>query len=303
MIEDSSSTIYHSGELAVQTKAGVADRAAGVGRVIDAAIPEIARQFLALQPLAIAASLDEAGRRWASALSGLPGFLASPDESTLTIGVHPAGRDPLHGNLANGGPIAILVLDPRSRKRMKIKGVARMVPGGILVSAERVYALCPKYIHLRELLPGRGSEAGPVRVSDRLSGAQIERIASADTFFIATHHPQTGADASHRGGLPGFVHVEQDRRLRFPDYAGNNMFNTLGNLEINPRAGLLFMDFDTGATLQMTGTARVLWDAETRAPFPGAQRVVEFDIGEIIDTPAAVPLRWRLVEISPFTRA
>ena len=66
--------------------------------------------------------------------------------------------------------------------------------------------------------------------SSSLSAAQRARIGAADTFFIASAHPEGGADASHRGGRPGFVRVTGQRSLAFPDYPGNNMFNTLGNL-------------------------------------------------------------------------
>ena len=68
------------------------------------------------------------------------------------------------------------------------------------------------------------------------------------------------------------------KTLQFPDYAGNNMFNTLGNLAIDPHAGLLFVDFELGDTLQITGEARVLWDDESRAAFAGAERVVEMRV-------------------------
>ena len=83
-------------------------------------------------------------------------------------------------------------------------------------------------------------------------------MSSADTFFLGTQHPDRGADASHKGGDPGFVRVEGTDVL-WPDYAGNNMFNSLGNLAVDPRAALLFIDFDTGGVLQLSGTAELEW--------------------------------------------
>jgi len=121
--------------------------------------------------------------------------------------------------------------------------------------------------------------------------------------FRARPGQTRGADASHRGGLPGFVRVEGDRRLEWPDYPGNAMFNTLGNLAADPRAGLLFVDFEQGHTLQISGRARVVWDERRAAEFAGAERVVEFDVEEVVERRGALPLRWRFVEYSPFNPA
>ena len=85
-------------------------------------------------------------------------------------------------------------------------------------------------------------------------------IRGADTFFIASGNPDGSLDASHRGGEPGFVSILEDGTLEVPDYPGNHMYNTLGNLEVNPRAGLVFLDFTSGRTLQLTGTAEVVWE-------------------------------------------
>ena len=102
-----------------------------------------------------------------------------------------------------------------------------------------------------------------MRRSSALDARTRALVAGADTFFIATWHPGGGADASHRGGRPGFVRVLDDRTLEFPDYPGNNMFNTLGNLVGHPRAGLLFVDFERGDLLQLTGRAKIRWEPAT----------------------------------------
>ncbi|HLL38662.1 MAG TPA: pyridoxamine 5'-phosphate oxidase family protein [Rubrobacteraceae bacterium] len=115
--------------------------------------------------------------------------------------------------------------------------------------------------------------------------------------------PEGGADASHRGGNPGFVRFLGENVLEFPDYSGNTMFNTLGNVAINPSAGLLFLDFEGGGTLQLTGEARIVWDPGRAARFAGAERVVEFRYREAVVTRGAVPLRWRFEGYSPFNPA
>jgi hypothetical protein len=99
-------------------------------------------------------------------------------------------------------------------------------------------------------------------------------------------------DASHRGGEPGFVKVVSETRIQFPDFAGNNHFNTIGNLVLDPRAGFLFVDFVTGGLLQLTGRAAIDWDSDAVAAITGARRLVAFDIEEIVELPSAVPLRW-----------
>src|SRR5262249_47612767 len=117
---------------------------------------------------------------------------------------------------------------------------------------------------------------------NQLNDDQQHWIVGADTFFIATAHPESGADASHRGGHPGFIHVESANRLIIPDYSGNKMFNTLGNIAVNPAAGLVFPDFERGRVLQLSGRARIVWDFDNEE-FPGAQRLLEFDVDKVIE--------------------
>ena len=129
-----------------------------------------------------------------------------------------------------------------------------------------------------------------------LSGMQQKSVGVADTFFIASQHPEMGADASHRGGPAGLIRIVDECSILWPDYSGNSMFNTLGNISVNPSAGLLFVDFEGGNTLQLTGKARTRWDADLAAEFPGAGRVVEFRIEQVIEVTNAVACRWRLTE-------
>ncbi len=99
-------------------------------------------------------------------------------------------------------------------------------------------------------------------------------------------------DSSHRGGEPGFVRVEGERHLVFPDYAGNSHYNTIGNLMMDPRAGILFVDFERGGLLQLTGRVRIDWDSSELERFPGAQRLVHFELDEAVELERALPLRW-----------
>lgn len=308
---------YHVGELAVQARAGVQELARRVGASIHSSIPLAAQEFLRDQPMLVVASLDASGRVWASLLAGAPGFVQALDERTVLIAATPAAGDPLGDNLRTGAQIGLLAIEFATRRRMRLNGVAEALsdetdgrPGAGLslrVHAQQVYANCPKYIQAREwtAIPdgrtgGDDSSRPTVSRSRTLTGDQQQWIERVDTFFIASAHPEGGADASHRGGRPGFVRVQDDGRLLFPDYGGNTMFNTLGNILASPGAALLFVDFETGETLQLTGRADVIWDAEQVAEFTGAERLVAFDVDEVIEIVGASPLRSRLVSSSPF---
>ena len=100
-------------------------------------------------------------------------------------------------------------------------------------------------------------------------------------------------DASHRGGPQGFVMFEEESVLIFPDYAGNDHFNTLGNLALDPRAGLLFVDFRKGSLLQLSGRAEVVWGAPDQERFPDAKRLVRFEIERAVEQSMVLPMRWQ----------
>ncbi len=273
----------------MQRRAGVVDEARAVGRIIAPGLPRAAASFLARQRLAVASSLEANGRVWASLLTGPAGFLAPVDNQLLRIAAQPTAGDPLAGNLAARPELGLLAFDATRRQRMRFNGRGLQTPDGIFLMVEQAYGNCTKYIQLRRLDSGDEAAGGEEpRVETRLSSRQQAWIGSADTFFIASFHLQGGADASHRGGFPGFVRALGPRRVGFADYPGNAMFNTLGNLVAHPRAGLLFVDFTNGHVLQMTGEARVARDFS-----------VEVQVEEVRETLRACPLRFALLEYSP----
>jgi len=286
------SSPFHPGEREVQRRAGLTEEASSVGGIIARDLSPAIARFLARQRLVVAASLDAGGRVWASLLTGPAGFLSPAGPQRLRITAAPIAGDPLRENLGAGGrpALGLVVLDPRTRQRMRVNGTGRL-DDHVEIDIRQVYGNCPKYIQLREseadAPPAPSGRSGP-RVATSLDARQRGWIAAADTLFVASFHPEGGADASHRGGRPGFVRVLTSNRLAFPDYPGNAMFNTLGNLVEYPRAGLLFVDFTSGDVLQLAGTARVEED-----------RTVLFDIEEARETRAASPLRFRLLEYSP----
>jgi predicted pyridoxine 5'-phosphate oxidase superfamily flavin-nucleotide-binding protein len=292
---------FHEGELAVQRQAGVEDVAAKVGRNINPSIPNELAEFLRLQPFVVVAALDEAGQVWASLLVGGAGFADVADDRRIVLSAGFATGDPLASSFEVPSRIGILAIEFDTRTRIRLNGVAGSTTNGLLVDVDEAFRNCPKFIQRRT--PGQPPQPdlqpGAMRSGPALNLRQIASVGRADTFFIASVHAERGADASHRGGRPGFVKVSGDgRRLWFPDYSGNRMFQTLGNIAADPRVGLLFVDFELGSSLQVTGLARIVWEADTET-WPGAERVVEVDVDAVRERERAIPRGWRLVEPSP----
>jgi len=293
---------FHSGELAVQTQAGVAEIAQRVGNSIGNFIPDVAEFFLREQHHVIITSIDTKAQVWVSILTADAGFLQVLDKSTVHISAIPTPDDPLFKNILTHSEVGLIAIDYASRRRMRLNGKAEVKSDGtLIVSAEQVYSNCPKYIQARsiksiaqEMLPASSS------YSTQFTEAQQRWIAKADTFFIGTANPAHGADASHRGGQAGFITVESRDKIIWPDYAGNMMFNTLGNIAINPNTGLLFLDFEQGRTLQLTGTAEVIWDGAEISKHKGAQRLVSFHLTKVIEKENALPLQWQFESYSPY---
>jgi uncharacterized protein len=257
---------FHGGELAVQQRAGTREEAARLSPMLDPAeLRGGIIAFLADRTFAAITARDADGRLWTSPLSGRPGFLEAASPTTLAIHAHLREDDPLH-RLPAGQQAGLVVVELAARRRVRINGTLTAVDGDtLLIEVEQAYGNCPQYIHQRVLAQdGHGEgDPGDVRRDVVLSPADAGLIRVADTFFLGTTNPERGSDTSHRGGTPGFVRVDGDR-LWWPDYPGNNLFNSFGNLALDPEASLLFLDFDTGRTLQLSGTAEVDWDAAGR---------------------------------------
>jgi uncharacterized protein len=291
---------YHAGEVRVQTVAGVRHVAARRETALTPTIPEVARLFLEERQMVILSTIDPEGRPWASVLTGPPGFARALDAHTVRLAAEPIAGDPLAEYIETADLVGVLTMDLEHRRRLRVNGrMSRDEAGAILIRTEQVFSNCSKYIQARRIQVLESDAA--VSQSSRMSALQERHrdwIRSADTFFVATVNPGEGADASHRGGPPGFVSVAGNH-VTWPDYAGNSMFGTLGNLERFPRAGLIFLDFERGHALQLTGRAGVDWDALHAAVVPGAERLVEFDVDELVETHDCLPVRFELLEYSP----
>ena len=301
---------FHAGEQAVQQRAGVRDVAESMGRRgIRRFMPEQHREFFSAQPFVVIGGVDASGQPWATLRAGAPGFVSSPDARTLRIAGGALAGDPLAAGWHEGALLGGLGIEPRTRRRNRVNGVVRSVEGETLqVEVMQSFGNCPKYIQSRTPSfverDGDAARAQP-EIAAQLSSADRELLASADTFFIASANLSEeagvgkGVDVSHRGGAPGFVRVDDATTLTTPDYSGNRLFNTLGNLTHDPRAGLLFIDFANGDLLYLAVRAEIIWDGAELASFAGAQRLVRFHVNEVRRSRGALPFRWSDAELAP----
>ena len=305
---------FHDGERRLQERAGVRDKVEQIGRrVIRDHMPDQHRELFGKLPFLIAGSLDERGRPWASILVGHPGFMSSPDAWTLAVRAKAGYGDPLASNIRSGAPIGLLGIEPATRRRNRMNGTISAVDAdGFIVRVGQSFGNCPQYIQARrpQFIADPQSVARPRPVRNEgaiLSERAAALVQSADTFFIATASPAAddttaGVDVSHRGGKPGFVRVTEEAGhsvLISPDFSGNFHFATFGNLLLNPKAGLLFVDFATGDVLSLTGEAEVIWDGPEIASFAGAQRLLRFRASAGVLIENAIPLRFSAPELSP----
>src|SRR6267154_3901247 len=291
---------FHAGEQTIQSLAGVRDRIELRGRaVIRDYMPEQHWAFFAALPFMVVGLADQDGYPWATTLSGPPGFMNSPDENLLTIKAWPDPGDPLHSCIRDGAPIGGLGIELSTRRRNRINGrIENCVIGeGFSIRVQQSFGNWPKYMQARNERPQLRSEPVPAfRTASHLDDNEVSFIAEADTFFIASRSAQLdqldssqGLDVSHRGGLPGFVRVVSRTELCFPDFNGNLLFNTLGNLEVDARAGLLFIDFRNGRVLHLIGRTRICWDLPQTMRSAGVERLIFLDIQRVVNRDHAFP--------------
>ena len=275
-----------------------------VGAPIRDQMPEQHRTFFEGLPYLFVGALEEEGGPLATLLTGAPGFVRSPDPETLVIHALPAAADPTTPGIAVGADIALLGIDLATRRRNRANGtVIAKDASSFTVHVEQSFGNCPKYIQRRSVeratrIPGQFEESRGLDATGRAL------VTSADTFFIASRSRSSiqeagRVDVSHRGGLPGFVSIAPDGGLIVPDYRGNRYFNTLGNLLGDPRATLLFIDFERGDLLQLQGLVTINWSRESHSDSRLVERAWHFQVSRSWRRPGAIPLKWQFIDYSP----
>jgi len=285
---------FHEGELRAQQLAG----GGPAGAPIRSQMPDQHRQFFSLLPFVCVAVADAQGWPLATLLHGEPGFASSPVPGRLRIAALPAPGDPAGPHFRQGAEIGILGIDLGTRRRNRENGVIAQADGeGVLVDVRQSFGNCPKYIHVRQLVPVARERGGIEAFSAELPPDAVRLIAACETMFVASasgngaQASARGLDISHRGGEAGFLRLDGNV-LTVPDYPGNRYFNTLGNLLLEPRAALVMVDFVSGDMLQLQGRAEIAWQDDA-LPDARAERIWTFSIARGWLRRAAFPLAER----------
>ncbi|KAL4886996.1 hypothetical protein BJY04DRAFT_44919 [Aspergillus karnatakaensis] len=252
-------------------------------------------------PLLAIGVLDQEARPWCSLWGGEEGFATPTSTSSFDIRT-PVGitYDPVVENLLldstrNGGkPVSFLAVDLESRRRVKLFGQistgsldvteGERIGAGIahlIVHIDGSLGNCPKYLNAKRILP---APPQPKLISEtpQLHPGAIDLLDRADTLFISSANGAHDMDTNIRGGPSGFVRVLSNEAsgavIVYPEYSGNRLYQTLGNLQSNSRAGYVFPDFETGNALFATGKTEILIGKDASAILPRSNVVVRVTI-------------------------
>lgn len=295
--------VYHAGELKVQELSGQTQMAMMNQRIIMDEINPWGQRFIGQQEIVLVSTTNENGQIWVSMLTGEAGFVSIPNAKSLQIELNQIERladDIFLNNIQNGSEIGMLFIELSTRKRFRINGVSKFEEGVLTIEVRESYPNCTKYIQKRSNSPIVLNSSEPVMKQGGEAMEEIrDWISRADTFFVGSQAISGGLDVSHRGGQAGFVEWIGSKSLKIPDYKGNGMFNTLGNLMENPNAGLLFVDFAERRILQLTGRAEVIVDEQQKdAKHTNLHWVFDIEEWRIIENHH--DMVWNLEEYSPF---
>lgn len=326
---------FHDGERLVQRRAGTEGTAKDLIRAVTDSLPPtpIFNTWLTSINALWLSTVTPNSNPFESQVWISPVFGRSPElaraHSTRLLRLELQNlpqTDILHQTLApafqsnTSVPVALLVIDMEVRRRYRTTGRAllpapirsnAMSPPSKTVSLHlrvaEAFPNCPKYIQ-RRVIDTSTLQYPPTpfkveyELDTKLSPEDKTVISAADTFFFGTYNPSTGLDANNRGGRPGFVRITSDNDIFWPDYRGNGMFQSSGNLQVNKNAAVSVFDFKTGHLLQLSGTAEVQWN-RTQNPNieAAAERIVNFQVRHVRRSKGPVTnYRWSFVEYSPY---
>ncbi|OKL56242.1 hypothetical protein UA08_08544 [Talaromyces atroroseus] len=292
-------------------------------------------------PLLALGALDADGRPWSTVWGGEPGFASVIDTDivgmrALVDRIYDPVVDALfdQSNVADGSSIRAeggnkmisgVIIDLEKRKRVKLYGKVILgtledpegnSPEGIsklsgkrgqaqlVVKIEESLGNCPKYLHKTHIVPAV-PEPRLISASPRLPPQALKLVNDADCFFISSYHQDTDMDTNYRGGPPGFVRVisadSKGAVLVYPEYSGNRLYQSLGNLMMNHQAGLVFPSFETGDALYMTVMTEILLGADADALLPRCNLAVKMTVVEARYVEKALAFRGVPIDKSPYT--
>lgn len=300
--------VFHEGERRVQARAGVPGSYVDqVAPYVRGKMPDQHVAFFESLPVLFLGVPDKQGWPWAIVAFDAPGELCEVSPNEMVIRKTPPLAKILDLEIEPGAKLGLLGLDMSSRRRNRLNGtVLSHDEHGVRLSVDQSFGNCPQYIQQREVDWQSGTARAPTSHAVSITSSFSKRLlAQADTFFIATRAAEldaashNGVDVSHRGGKPGFLHLNPDGSLSFPDFAGNRFFNTLGNIEQDSRISLLIPDFASGEALVLKGRARVDWNPQRAALIEGAERIVDVVPEQVLHVRDVLPAQARLIELSP----
>lgn len=302
---------YSDGELYVQQKADVVKEASRVSRIIQESADGFAQGFVQTQLFCFITSMDQDGGVWTSMLAGKQiGFAQFNTSNQLFFSrdnFHFFSDDILYENIVSNQSVGMLFIDLATRRRQRINGKLYNDKDGLRLEIEQSFVNCPKYIQLRTL-DRSSTEFKTLTKTEKGSGDSIPShiksiIEKADTLYLGTAGKNKDLDTSHRGGNAGFVKFTNDNVLKIPDYFGNNMFISLGNIHEYSKTGILLIDDASMSILQLQGEAELIFDEfgnEDKHPTGGTGRYWYFRIHQYHLSKNILPYTWRLEEYSPF---
>lgn len=299
---------FHKGELEIQQKYNISHDPALAERLLKDHIINRLIPFIEHQSTAIVSTTDDDGNLWASMLVGNEGFITvnTPQQIDLHLDrLKSTRQDIVFKNLGHKSNIGVLFIDTATRSRYRVNGQATLSSDKITITITEAYPNCPKYIQQRVPVFSENALDPEIEGSkgEVLNDFHRQWINNADTFFLGSMNEAADMDASHRGGAPGFIELLEDDTLKIPDYIGNDLFNTLGNFIQVPKAGLLFIDFEKGHALQLTGETELVFDQEETTDVQktmGTGRYWLFKTRHWIQTEFHNNIDWKLVSFSPF---
>ncbi|KAK1970745.1 oxidoreductase FAD-binding domain-containing protein [Colletotrichum sublineola] len=318
---------FHPGEVALHDLLRIPRRS----NPTTAGLPPSYGARIAVSPLVALGTLDNQGRPWTTLWGGERGAVARPlaenvlgvrsrvdltDDPVLSAlwGASEEGEGVKEGAVqpgleTDGGKlVAGLGLDLLTRDRVKFAGrmVAGAVDGGEVQMAVRVeesLGNCPKYLNKKDVTARGSIEKGRVERGLPLGEGALGVVRRADMFFMTSAYDGT-MDTNHRGGSRGFVRIvsndEGGVEIIYPEFSGNRLYQTLGNLKLNPLVGLAIPDFETSDVLYLTGSASILIGEDAAAYLPHTKLAVKITMAAAVFVESGLPFDGTPLEASPY---
>ena len=299
---------FHKGELTLQRKYNIQHDPNRVQRILKDHIVERFIPFIEQQSTIIIGTTDEEDNLWTSMLIGEIGLVKVINAKQVDINLtqlRSTQTDILFQNISPNSKMGILLINTATRSRYRLNGHASLFPDRIEITISEAYPNCPKYIQQRIPVFSEDKAALGVEKTEGtlLNTSQKQWVRNADTFFMSSKNAKGDMDASHRGGGSGFIELLEDGTLKIPDYIGNNLFNSLGNFVEVPKAGLLFIDFEKGHALQLSGQTELIFDQVSKEDLEKTTdtgRYWLFKTEQWIQTSFHNKVDWKWVSFSPF---